>query len=436
MVLNVDSSLNEWLDWIEASHPRNIAMGLDRTRRVAQRLKITKPQCRVITVAGTNGKGSSVSMIEKGLNHLGMTHVSYTSPHFHVFNERIRRNGISFNDQDIITAFAAIRDAAESFPATPLTYFEYSTLAAIWLAIQAGVDYLILEVGLGGRLDAVNIIDADYALLTNVGLDHLEYLGDTREAIGFEKAGVFRPRQPAVVGELDVPKSVIEHAHSINASIARLGYDFDFRCIGDDQWEWQGAGFKLTNLPLPHLAVPLQNIASVLYLFTQMLVLSEQTIRLLLNELLNTRMPGRFQSVTKRHTYYFDVAHNAESAAVLLKNILALPEPRRIYLVLGMLRDKPVEQVIMTLENGLAEFAEVHWHLAGLPDVYRGLDVTRLHERAHTLFNSAATKHDTVAAALNYLVTAAKEEDCIVVFGSFHTVAKGLHELDVSPCFD
>lgn len=435
MALNHTDSLSTWLTWIELQHPKNIAMGLQRTREVATRLNVLRPRARVITVAGTNGKGSSVSMIEHGLTSLGHSTLTYTSPHFLNFNERLRHNQTPCDDNAIVSAFMAIRDAANEIP---LTYFEYSTLAALWLTQRLDVDYLVLEVGLGGRLDAVNIMDADFALLTNVGLDHQDILGNTRDAIGREKAGVFRAGRLALVGEAAPVPSVRTTANDIGANLVVAGEQYTFQQHGDT-WSWSGAGMELTAIPLPNMPMPLANAAAVLYLFTQLCVLSHRAFSRLANQIMQTTMPGRFQHVAQgKHSYYLDVAHNAESAAVFAGNIKRLTVPSPIHLVIGMLADKPVEQVARTILEHIPETTPIYWHAVSLADVQRGLSNDALAQRLASVIDQRCriTSHVTINEACRAAQILQTELAPIFIFGSFYTVSKGLDQLGVSVCFN
>ncbi|MEO6154131.1 MAG: Mur ligase family protein, partial [Thermomonas sp.] len=251
---NMKRTLGDWLAYIEQQHPRSIALGLDRVREVATRMRLGKPANHVITVGGTNGKGSTVAFIEAIARAGGYRVGSYTSPHLHRYNERVRIDGIDAGDADLVAGFEAV-DASRGD--IPLTYFEYGTLCALWLFERANLDLVVLEVGLGGRLDAVNIVDADAAVITTVDLDHQDWLGNDIEVIGFEKAGIARPFQPLILGDDDPPASVLRHAYAIGASAWRIGCDFFAEPIDDAHWRWREVGHAL-ELPMPALAAPVQ----------------------------------------------------------------------------------------------------------------------------------------------------------------------------------
>ncbi|WP_026010535.1 Mur ligase family protein, partial [Pseudoxanthomonas sp. GW2] len=245
-------TLAEWLAYIETRHPRSIELGLERVREVAARLGLQRPAAQVVTVAGTNGKGSTVAFIEAIARADGWKVGAYSSPHLLRYNERVRIDGAEAADDELAAAFAAVEAARGD---TPLTYFEYGTLAALWLFQQAGLDLAVLEVGLGGRLDAVNIVDPDVAVITTVDVDHVDWLGSDREAIGQEKAGIARAWKPLVLGEIDPPSSVLRHAYAIGANAIRAGSDYFHEPAGEGQWQWREIGIELL-LPDPQLAAP------------------------------------------------------------------------------------------------------------------------------------------------------------------------------------
>ena len=246
--------LQQWLAYIERQHPRTIELGLERVREVATRLGLERPAAQVVSVAGTNGKGSTVAFIEAIARAGGWKVGAYTSPHLLRYNERVRIDGREASDEALAGAFAAVEAARGS---TPLTYFEFGTLAALWLFQRAGLDLAVLEVGLGGRLDAVNLVDADVAVITTVDIDHTDWLGSDRESIGAEKAGIARPWKPLVLGEVDSPSSVLRHAYAIGANALRLGSDFFHEPVDEGHWRWREVGAELL-LPNPQLAAPVQ----------------------------------------------------------------------------------------------------------------------------------------------------------------------------------
>ncbi|HZV23293.1 MAG TPA: bifunctional tetrahydrofolate synthase/dihydrofolate synthase, partial [Luteimonas sp.] len=307
-------TLDEWLAYIERQHPKSIALGLERVREVAARLQLARPASQVITVAGTNGKGSTVAFIESIARAAGWKVGAYTSPHLLAYNERVRIDGVDATDDALVAAFESVEAARGD---TALTYFEYGTLAALWLFQRTGLDLAVLEVGLGGRLDAVNLVDADVAVITTVDLDHQDWLGNDREAIGREKAGIARAGRPLVLGEDDPPSSVLGHAYAIGASAIRAGCDFFFSPTEAGHWQWREVGAGL-ELPSPRLAAPsqLRNAATAI-----------AALRALPDTLptdayaqgvADTDLPGRLQRFNRIGVeVVVDVAHNPQAAREL-----------------------------------------------------------------------------------------------------------------------
>lgn len=409
-------SLSDWLSWQERLNPRAIELGLERSRTVAERLGLLPPACVTATIGGTNGKGSSATLAAGIWQAAGYKVGRYLSPHLLRYNERIAVDGVDVPDDAICAAFAAI-DAARG--ELLLTYFEFGTLAALWLFREARVDVQVLEVGLGGRLDAVNIVDADAALVTNIGLDHTDWLGPDRESIGHEKAGIFRTGRPAICAEAAAPASVERHAEAIGAHWQCAGANFAAGWAGDG-WNWQGRGAAYARLPMPALpgAMQIDNASGVLALVTALqerLPVSRSAIEAGLRGL---SLAGRYQRLDG---LILDVAHNVESAAVLVAQLRAEPCAGQTRVVLGMLSDKPVAAVCATL----AAVAN-HVHCASLPPP-RGLPAEQLAGVARGSGISASS-HGTVAEALQAARAAAGAQDRIVVCGSFLTVAAALEE--------
>ncbi|MCX7069754.1 MAG: bifunctional tetrahydrofolate synthase/dihydrofolate synthase [Gammaproteobacteria bacterium] len=410
-------SLSDWLEWQERLNPRAIELGLDRSRTVADRLGLLPPACVTATIGGTNGKGSSATLAAGIWQAAGYKVGRYLSPHLLRYNERIAIDGVDASDEAICAAFAAI-DAARGD--LPLTYFEFGTLAALWLFREARVDVQVLEVGLGGRLDAVNIVDADAALVTNIGLDHTDWLGPDREAIGGEKAGIFRPGRPAICAEISPPASLRQQATRIAARWQQAGADFVARRDGD-RWDWRAPDVHHAALPLPALpgAMQIDNAAGVLTLVTALadrLPVGRAAIETGLRGL---SLPGRYQRVAG---LIVDVAHNLESAAVLVEQLRADGNGGGVTrVVLGMLSDKPVAAVCARLAGVASRF-----YCAGLPPP-RGLPAERLLEMAGAS-GVPASAHDNVALALAAARADAGPKDRIVVCGSFLTVAAALEE--------
>jgi dihydrofolate synthase / folylpolyglutamate synthase len=409
-VPGASASLAEWLRWQETLHSQAIALGLERVRGVATRIGLPATGLQTVTVAGTNGKGSSAALLHEIYRAAGYPTGLYTSPHLVHYNERIVLNGRPATDAELCQAFAAIEQARGD---TPLTFFEFGTLAALWLFRQAGVRIQILEVGLGGRLDAVNLVDADAVLITGIGLDHQDYLGPDRESIGREKAGVMRPGRPAVCSDPAPPDSISQVAHHTGAVLWLLDRDFRYGEVAD-AWNWSGRGQKYRKLPPPALpgAVQLRNAAGVMAVVSCLqntLPVPETAIRA---GLMRLHMPGRFE---RRGDLVLDVAHNVEAAQVLAENLRASGLRTPVRMVLGMLADKPVERYVDVLAPLLVKI-----HAAGLPGP-RGLTGAALAERltgCAVPFEVA----DTVAAALVQARAQRAPGETILVCGSFLTV--------------
>ncbi|MGH8676850.1 MAG: bifunctional tetrahydrofolate synthase/dihydrofolate synthase, partial [Burkholderiales bacterium] len=311
-------SLNEWLTRLEQLHPRAIEMGLDRVSQVREAAQIS-PRFPIITVGGTNGKGSSCAFLEAILSRAGYKVGLYTSPHLLRYNERVRIAGDEASDADLIDAFERI-DAARGD--TPLTYFEFGTLAALELLIRHQVDVAILEVGLGGRLDAVNVFDADCAVVVSIGIDHVEYLGDTREKIGFEKAGIFRPRRAAVCADQDPPQSLVDFSKELGADLRLIDRDFGYRAEAA-QWHYWSAAGKRFGLPYPALRgrYQLQNAAASLAALEALHERIPVDMGAVRRGLVEVQLPGRFQVVAGRPQLILDVGHNPDAACALSQTL-------------------------------------------------------------------------------------------------------------------
>jgi dihydrofolate synthase/folylpolyglutamate synthase len=408
-------SLAGWLEYIERQHPKAIALGLDRVADVLATLA-SGIACPVITVGGTNGKGSTCAMLEAVLRSAGYRTGLYSSPHLLRYNERVRIAGREVDDAALCDAFAAVESARG---AVPLTYFEFGTLAAFFLFSRANLDAAILEVGLGGRLDAVNVLGADCAVLTSVGIDHVEFLGNSREAIGREKAGIFRAGRPAVVADPQPPQSVLEEIRRLGALPLLIGRDFGYRAQGT-QWSYWGPAGKRSGLAHPALrgAMQLRNASAALAALDclrERLPIAMQDVRRALAEV---ALPGRFQVLPGRPQVILDVAHNPEAAAVLAENLGDSGFAPETIAVFGMLRDKDIAGVVRIVAPRITR-----WHLATLPGT-RGTDSRALAAILLELnIKAPMTKHDTVASALAAARGEAGESDKIVVFGSFLTVA-------------
>lgn len=409
-------TLDEWLDWQSGLHPSAIDLGLERVASVWRRLHPTPFPCPVISVAGTNGKGSCVAFAEAILSAAGYRVGSYTSPHLRRYNERIRVVREEVDDARICRAFERIDQARG---ATSLTYFEFGTLAALDIFAAAGLDAVVLEVGLGGRLDAVNIIDADVALITTVDLDHVEWLGATREEIGREKAGIMRPGAPVVFATGDPPRSVREQARRLGARLLVSGEAFGYRAT-EQGWEWRAGERVRRSLPIPQLrgAHQLDNAAAVLMVLESIghrLPVDQQAVRTGLQDL---RLRGRFEIVERSPLVILDVAHNVEAARSLRDNLRRMYSPGPTVAVFAMLGDKDLPGVARLLAPLID-----HWYAAPLRGA-RSLSVARLLEGLSAAGVDPAQQSGCpyLAGALEAARTAAGEEGRVVAFGSFYTV--------------
>lgn len=417
------NTLDEWLKWQESLHTTEIELGLERCRQVADRLGLLKPPYTVVSVAGTNGKGSSVGMLDSILRKSGYRVGCYTSPHLIRYNERIHINGDEASDAALCRAFERINDARGDIS---LTYFEFGTLAALELCREAGVDIAVLEVGLGGRLDAVNVLDADCALVTAIDLDHQNYLGDTRELIAVEKAGIYRPGRPAVCSDPRPPVSLHDYVRRIDAQLSVYGQDF-YCERHDDSWDWYAGSDSWTGLPYPDPfnSCQIQNATGVLmvlhHLRTQFPV-SADAVR---QGLVGFRLNGRFQVLPGEFQYVLDVAHNAHAARMLLDNLRQLPCTGRTHVIIGMLRDKDRRGVFEVL-NEVAD----SWHTISLTNS-RGTAAAVLTRELETLdTGKPISSHDDMAAALAAVRTQAAAADRVLITGSFLTVGAALRLLE------
>lgn len=413
-------SLETWLSYLEKSHFKPIDMGLERIRKVAEELDLLKPAPYVITVAGTNGKGSTCKLLEMVLLKAGLKVGVYSSPHLIHYNERVRIQGQAVGNADLITTF----DYIEQHKSASLTYFEFGTLAALDLFRKAKIDVAILEVGLGGRLDATNIVDPDFAVITSIDIDHVEFLGDNREAIGREKAGIFRPNIPVVIGEPDCPQSILDYAKELQCHVFRRDIDWTFSAESDCL-QWQSKTKSLT-VPLPKIPQP--NCATALAVLTQLPF--ELSDEILVQAVAEAQMTARFQLLGEQDFATFsqnrplaqviiDVGHNPHAARYLADRLAEWVQPnRKIYAVFSALVDKDLSGIVEPLEELIDE-----WYCAGLQD-YRGQSGAEVKNKLLTaLPNAKAVAYENVIEASQVLFETASEQDIILVFGSFHTVA-------------
>ena len=411
------NNLNEWLSHLETAHPVGIDMGLSRINRVRDSLGLHFT-CPVITVGGTNGKGSTCAFLESILMAAGYRVGCHTSPHLLSFNERARINSQMVSDAQLLQAFSEVEEARCRISDAPtLTYFEFTTLAIMDLFANANLDVVILEVGMGGRLDAVNIVDADCAIVTSIDLDHMAYLGNTREAIAFEKAGIFRSKASAICGDPLPPQTLIDHANAIGTDLWLMGRDYSFE--GDkQQWGWHGRGKRFSGLSYPALrgANQLLNASAViaaLMAIHERLPVSAQDIR---NGLALVELPGRFQVLPGKPTVVLDVAHNPHAAATLAQSMEAMAYHPYTYAVFGAMSDKDIDGVLKPMID-LVDY----WYCTDLPTP-RAASAKDLAKRIQGMGKEALIFSEP-GKAFQSALDKASEGDRIMVFGSFYTVA-------------
>ena len=426
------ADLSSWLTYLEKLHPKSIALGLERVNQVRLRMGLN-PEFITITVAGTNGKGSTCAMLESILLAEGYHVGCYTSPHLLNYNERVRVDCLNVSDKELCRAFSAVEAVRGDIP---LTYFEFGTLAAFWHFAKVGIKVAVLEVGLGGRLDAVNAVDADCAVITSIDIDHMDYLGNTRESIGKEKAGVFRHAVPAICGDIAPPATVTVHAKKIDAAYRQIGVDFGYEQHVQDWnfWTNHDCGSQLIcHLPFPALTGAFQfcNAAcalEALFSIRERLPVSEESIR---QGLAQVSLSGRFQRLQQRPEIIVDVAHNPQAARSLAENLRQQPCLGRTLAVFAMLSDKDIAGVVSALGEEMDA-----WYVAGI-DAPRGASFHYLSELLlRELPNAQITLHTNTSEALDQACRSATENDRIVVFGSFYTVADALRAFALPHTFD
>ncbi|MBW0454385.1 MAG: bifunctional tetrahydrofolate synthase/dihydrofolate synthase [Candidatus Kinetoplastibacterium crithidii] len=417
---NTTSSLSVWLEYLEMIHPKNIDLGLDRVNNVFRRMNLKIRGVKFI-VGGTNGKGSTCAFLESFLLKSGYSVGLYTSPHIISFNERIRVNGKDISDQEIIDSFYFIENIRKEIS---LTYFEYSTLAALNIFANKDLDVLILEVGLGGRLDAVNIIDADCSIITNIGIDHVEWLGDTRDSIGKEKSFIYRKNKSAICGDINPPDALLNYAYKINTNLRLINKDFSF--IVDQKnksWSYFGKNYNFRDLSMPKLFGNCQimnaSIAlSALDSVYPMLLTNCEIISFAIQKVF---IPARFQVISNNPSLIIDVSHNSHAAKVLSNNLQKSNNFHKTYAVIGMLKDKDVREVIRLLSKDID-----YWYCASTYGA-RGLSSNEL---AHIITTSTNIDVNSVftflnpSDALNVALKNSSKLDRILVFGSFVTVSE------------
>lgn len=413
-------TLEEWLQWQTSLHDQAIELGLDRVSQVGRSLGLGKIAGQVITVAGTNGKGSTVAAYETWLHNAGFRVASYTSPHLLQYNERVRNSLEMVDDSTLCAAFAAVEAARDDIA---LTYFEYGTLAALYLMQQWNPDFALLEVGLGGRLDAVNIIDADLVHLTPIGIDHENWLGDTRDKIGYEKAGVLRPNIPVILNDREPPRSVLNEIDRLQCQCLRIARDYQVTPLLND-WLWQAADYAVRfnpELPGRH---QVDNFAGVLAGLSCLVNLEDYSVESVGANFGGIQLAGRFQQIDSAipASLYIDVGHNQDAARVMTANLTELAPNGRCVVLLGMLSDKRVDLFIETM----AEVVDAWW-LVGL-DGDRGLSATELEARiGEKVF--VEQRFMSASDAYSHALSSLGNQDIMLVTGSFVTVENWLRAL-------
>lgn len=403
------SSLEMWLDYLSNIHTSAIDLGLDRVQAVASKANLTKPAKHVITVAGTNGKGSTCALMEAILLDAGYSVGVYSSPHLIRYNERVRINGQDLSDEKMVQSFDFIEKERGKIS---LSFFEYGTLAALRAFQTEAVDVVLLEVGLGGRLDATNIVDHDVSVITSLAVDHVDWLGDDINVIGFEKAGIYRSGKPAICGQPKPPATVAAHADDIKAEFYQVGIQYTYAVDGDT-WNWHSGAFQLESLPIPTL--PLPNAATALMaLGTSELDISDVNV---VNGLKNAQLPGRMQQISDQPVIVLDVAHNPHSAEYFAQQVTKKYAGKNLHVVVAMLHDKDIPATLEVLAPIAA-----HWYPASL-QVPRAATAAEL---CQSLPQGVEQHTNPVVAFEGALASAKGEDDVVLVVGSFHTVGEVL----------
>jgi dihydrofolate synthase / folylpolyglutamate synthase len=410
-------SLEEWLEYQQTVHPHEIDLGLERCRTVAARLDLLTPACLIISIAGTNGKGSSAALLDAILCAAGYRCGRFTSPHLVRYNERIRINGAEVDAASLCAAFERIEAAR---PPQSLTYFEYSTLAALDIFRQAALDIAILEVGLGGRLDAVNIMDADIALITAIDIDHVEWLGHSREQIAREKAGILRPKRPAVCADIDPPASLLAYAATHDVALICAGRDFDYHAHSTC-WDWHGVYQHYSALPLPALAGVHQHRNASGVLAVCDLLQQQYNLHIpataLATGLQHLELSGRWQRLVAPFEVFADVAHNPLGAQAVAANLAALRPLDNTHALIGMMKDKDVRRTLEILKPHINT-----WHLCPLPTL-RSASVDYLATALRSIGVDSYHIYPDVPHAYQHLLSTLDQNHRLVVLGSFFTVA-------------
>jgi dihydrofolate synthase / folylpolyglutamate synthase len=416
-------SLKGWLSWQELSHPLTIDLGLDRVAKVYQALNPAGIKPLTITVAGTNGKGSCIAYLEAIYREQGYKVGAYTSPHILKYNERIKIAGIPVSDDEICHAFERIEQVRDNIS---LSYFEFGTLAALDIFAKANLDIQLLEVGLGGRLDAVNIIDPDAAIISSIGIDHVAWLGDTREAIGFEKAGIFRDSIPAIVGDPLPPSSLYRVSQEKNALFFALGKEFGYTKQVNG-WEWHSKSAIIRNLPEPALKGEHQfrNASAVIMATLQLahkIPVEEQAIR---RGLSTVRLPGRFQLLESNIPVLLDVGHNPEAVKTLVEYLTQNFPNKRIHAIFSMMRDKDIAEVLRIMNPVVYD-----WFFAPLANARAASETLMREMFSKQAMNNVSFGYSGFAEAFAAAKKLANENDLLLVFGSFFLVSDCLAEFE------
>ncbi|MCG9639164.1 bifunctional tetrahydrofolate synthase/dihydrofolate synthase [Vibrio sp. Isolate34] len=402
------SSLEMWLDYLSNIHTSAIDLGLDRVQAVASKANLTKPAQHVITVAGTNGKGSTCALMEAILLDAGYSVGVYSSPHLIRYNERVRINGQDLSDEKMVQSFDFIEKERGEIS---LSFFEYGTLAALRAFQTEAVDVVLLEVGLGGRLDATNIVDHDVSVITSLAVDHVDWLGDDINVIGFEKAGIYRSGKPAICGQPKPPATVAAHADDIKAEFYQVGIQYTYDVDGDT-WNWRSGAFQLEFLPIPSL--PLPNAATALMaLGTSELSISDVNV---VNGMKNAQLPGRMQQISEQPVIVLDVAHNPHSAEYFAQQVTKQYAGKNLHVVVAMLHDKDIPATLKVLAP-----ITTHWYPASL----QGPRAATAAELCKSL-PQGVEQYSNPVAAFEAALASVQGDDVVLVVGSFHTVGEVL----------
>ena len=409
--MTTPQSMNDWLDYISTLHYREIDLGLSRITDLAKKLELSAFSCPVITVAGTNGKGSVIKSLESIYLAAGYQVAAYTSPHLLFFNERLRFNNKLILNEDFIEAFAFIEKSRDQ---QSLSFFEFTTLACLYICKKLALNVLLLEVGLGGRLDAVNVIDSDVAVITTIDIDHTNWLGNDRESIGQEKAGIFRAHCPVICGDPNPPKSVIAAAQLLKAPVFQFMKDF-LIIENEKTWNWKGPNINYNALPPPKLKI--QNVATSLMVVTQLqdrLPVKELAI---ISGIQTATLSDRFERVEKPVSVIFDVAHNPQATHYLAEQLLRSPYSGRTFAVVGMLKDKDILGAFLPMLSCIDR-----WYVGSLSET-RGAVGGKLAKILRTEGVEDCYTFTSINKAFEKAITQCEAQDRIVVFGSFYTVA-------------